>query len=134
MAIRQKTWKRGLRLWLVVFASWLLTTALFLAPYLAGRHDFGHSHPESMPEHVHSIEAVLGAALEVAPVTPREDSLGLVLVIALYAVILPAVGLPDDRLARAPPFSLKRPPKTSRSLEKGPCLDPLSFNLKALTS
>lgn len=42
----------------------MLTTALFAAPVLAAEHDYGHAHPEGTPEHVHTLDAVLGAGAE----------------------------------------------------------------------
>jgi hypothetical protein len=54
--------QHALRAGLKTLLSVLLTSALFAAPVLAAEHDYGHSHPEGTPPHVHTIDAVLGVA------------------------------------------------------------------------
>lgn len=53
--------ERSGRAGLLVFLALVLTSSLFAAPTLAAHHDFGHTHPEDAPKHVHAITGLLSA-------------------------------------------------------------------------
>ncbi|ADI14012.1 hypothetical protein [Truepera radiovictrix] len=59
--------QRALSAGLRALLAFLLTSALFATPVLAAEHDFGHTHPEGTPPHVHTVDAVLGVATLCAP-------------------------------------------------------------------
>lgn len=60
---------------LATLASWL-TIALFVSPALASQQDFGHQHAPDTPQHIHSIQAILGIGLIVLCVLPEKPRLG----------------------------------------------------------
>ncbi len=59
--------RRALRAGLTATLAFVLTSALFSAPLLATQHDFGHTHPEGTPHHVHALDAVLGSSVVSTP-------------------------------------------------------------------
>lgn len=52
-------WRQALRAGVRAFIAFVLTSALFVAPYLT-YDNFGHSHPKNTPAHAHSMVSVLG--------------------------------------------------------------------------
>ncbi|MDQ3398524.1 MAG: hypothetical protein M3511_12295 [Deinococcota bacterium] len=95
--------QRGLRVWLVVFCACTLTISLFLAPYLASHHDFGHHHPEGTPEHVHTVSAVLGSATAPAAPLTLTPWLTVVFLVSLPNAPWVQAALNGVQQARAPP-------------------------------
>jgi hypothetical protein len=50
-----------------ILLAFLLTSALFVAPFVATHGDFAHTHPEDTPRHVHSVSGMLSVTLTAAP-------------------------------------------------------------------
>jgi len=58
---------RALQAGLHTLLAFVLTSALFAAPLLAAQTNFGHTHPDGAPHHVHAVDAVLGAGALTSP-------------------------------------------------------------------
>ena len=88
------------------FFAFLLTSALFASPFLAAQQDFGHTHPEGTPPHVHGISSVLGHTSLSPVVTFVVVSFAVVFLLSLaYVSVVLAADRNPAHGVRAPPFA-----------------------------
>ena len=86
------------------FFAFLLTSALFAAPFLAAQEDFGHTHPEGTPPHVHGVSSVLGHTLAAPVVAAVAVLFAVVFVLSLaYTSLVLAPVRTSAHGVRAPP-------------------------------
>ena len=86
------------------FFAFLLTSALFAAPFLAAQQDFGHTHPKGTPHHVHALATVLGHVY----VAPAVVAVGVSFVVA-FLLALPYTSL-VLAVFRSPAHGVRAPP------------------------
>ena len=87
------------------FLAFLLTSALFVAPFLAAQQNFGHTHPEGTPQHHHALTTVLGHATVAPTVTSVALSFGVCFFLAsLYTSLVLASFRDPAHGVRAPPL------------------------------
>ena len=88
------------------FFAFLLTSALFASPFLAAQQDFGHTHPDGTPPHVHGVSSVLGHVSISPTVTAVAVSFAVIFLLSLaYVSVVLAANRSPAHGVRAPPFA-----------------------------
>ena len=96
---RTSPWLPGLLVWLVL----VLTSSLLVTPWVAAGLDFGHSHPDGTPAHVHAVSGILTGAITAAFVALASVAPAAVWTAPRSGTSLPERVLQPGRPIRAPP-------------------------------
>ena len=106
MQKRRGTLKIACHAGIGAFFAFLLTSALFAAPFVATQLDFAHTHPEGTPSHVHGLTSVLGYTSLTPAVTAVVLSFTVTFLLAVsYASVVLTVLRNPAHGVRAPPFA-----------------------------